>query len=343
MSANEKVLVYECISGGGLAGSGGGDAPPDAGLLAQGVAMRDALAADLLRLDDVAVTCVASRQAPLSAALAGVRRIDADARPAPAADFLAREALLHDRVWVIAPESDDLLATLAVAVGPERWVGCTPPAIRLAASKTATCRRLAAAGIAVPAAWSPGEPEPAGGTHWIVKPDDGAGSVDAHLHADFAQARDDLLARLARGVASTLEEWIDGTPLSLSLLCRDGRAELLSINRQRIVARAGAPVVYEGVDIRSTPVDGPLGRLLAGVAQRIAAAVPGLAGYVGVDLVWRGPAAPGAPDDRRGPIVIEINPRVTCAYVGLSAALGRNLAGEILFARHTEPVSDGLH
>lgn len=339
--------MYECISGGGLAGSGGGDAAADAGLLSQGVAMRDALAADLQQLDDVAVSCVASRQAPLSAALAGVRRIDADAeanaRPAPAADFLAREALLHDHVWVIAPESDDLLATLAVAVGPERWVGCTPPAIRLAASKAATRRRLGAAGIAVPAAWSPGEPEPAAGAHWIVKPDDGAGSVDAHLHADFAQARDDLLARLARGVASTLEEWIDGTPLSLSLLCRDGRAELVSINRQRIVARAGAPVVYEGVDIRSTPVDGPLGRLLAGVARRVAAAVPGLAGFVGVDLVWRGPAAPGAPDDRRGPIVIEINPRVTCAYVGLSAALGRNLAGEILFARHTEPAINGLH
>jgi len=29
-------------------------------------------------------------------------------------------------------------------------------------------------------------------------------------------------------------------------------------------------------------------------------------------------------------VVIEVNPRVTCAYVGLSASLGRNLAAELL-------------
>jgi predicted ATP-grasp superfamily ATP-dependent carboligase len=33
---------------------------------------------------------------------------------------------------------------------------------------------------------------------------------------------------------------------------------------------------------------------------------------------------------RQGPVVIEINPRVTCAYRGLSASLGRNLALELL-------------
>ena len=32
-------------------------------------------------------------------------------------------------------------------------------------------------------------------------------------------------------------------------------------------------------------------------------------------------------------MVIEVNPRVTCAYVGLSSILGRNLAADILRAR----------
>jgi tyramine---L-glutamate ligase len=352
MSAKKKVLVYECISGGGLPGNAAG--APDASLLAQGLAMRDALAADLQRLDHIAVSCVASRHAPLPAAFAGVRCIHAgcDHEAWAAADFVAREARHHDRVWVIAPESDDLLATLAGAVGAERWIGCTTPAIRMTASKSATRQRLAAAGIEVPVSWSPGEPEPPGeleppgepkaakGTGWIVKPDDGAGSVDAQLHAHFATARDDLLARLARGAASTLEAWIAGIPLSLSLLCREGHAELLTINRQRIAAAVGSAVVYQGVDIRVTPVDGPPGQRLAALAQQIAAAVPGLAGYVGVDVVWR---APSPPLDPGGPVVIEINPRVTCAYVGLSAALGRNVAGEILHANDAEPLKHGLH
>jgi probable H4MPT-linked C1 transfer pathway protein len=134
-------------------------------------------------------------------------------------------------------------------------------------------------------------------------------------------------------MATTLEQSIDGVALSLSLLCTDGRAELLTINRQRVVAAPGELLAYHGVEVRAVALDSPDGRVLARLAQRIAQAVPGLAGYVGVDLVWRaagGPAQPG------GPVVIEINPRLTCAYVGLSVALGRNLAGEILRARRTE-------
>ncbi len=63
---------------------------------------------------------------------------------------------------------------------------------------------------------------------------------------------------------------------------------------------------------------------LAGLAQRVAHAIPGLRGFAGIDLVWH---------PERGPVVIEVNPRVTCAYVGLSAALGRNLAAELLADR----------
>ena len=62
-------------------------------------------------------------------------------------------------------------------------------------------------------------------------------------------------------------------------------------------------------------------------AQVLARAVPGLRGYVGVDLVWHA---------QRGPVLIEINPRVTMACVGLSAALGRNLASAVLAAHHGE-------
>jgi tyramine---L-glutamate ligase len=302
--------------------------------------MRNALAADLQRLDKIAVTCVASPAAPLPTALARVRPL----RPAaPALEFLAAEARRHDRVWVIAPESDDMLASLAAAVGRERWVGCSLPAIRLAASKSATRRRLAEHAIAVPAAWQPGDPEPDGDGPWVVKPDDGAGSVDTHLYTDFAEARNDLLRRLAEGRASTLEAWVTGVPLSLSLLCADGHAEVLSINQQRIVARPDAPVAYAGVDIQAVPVDSPNARRLGDLAQRVVAAVPGLAGYVGIDLVWQ----PTSHEDWRRhppePVVIEINPRLTCAYVGLSAALGRNLAGEILVAQAIAPVPHVLH
>jgi len=332
MVAKEKVLIYECISGGDLGSiAAGPNAQVD--LLAQGMAMRNALAADLAQLDHLAVSCVAAPWAPLPAALARVRSVAAESAAGPV-DFLAEAARDYDRVWAIAPESDGLLATLAAAVGRTRWLGCAVPAIHLATSKAATRARLAACHIRVPRSWSPGEPEPRPDAHWVVKPDDGAGTTDTYLHASFPAAQEDLRERLARGVPSTLEAWIDGLPLSLSLLCVDGRAELLSINHQRITARPGEALAYRGVDIRAEPVDCPRGQTLAALANRIAAAVPGLAGYVGVDLVWH---------PLFGPVVLEINPRLTCAYVGLSAALGRNLAGEIMLALQPKVPSHVLH
>ncbi|MDO9599119.1 MAG: ATP-grasp domain-containing protein [Azoarcus sp.] len=330
------MLVYECISGGGLSARDAGDASlalPCTGLLAQGTAMRDALVADLLDLEQLSVSCAAAWYAPLPATLAGAQSLRADAYES-ATDFLALRVHGYDRVWVIAPESDGLLASLVATVGHTRWVGCSPPAIRLAASKSATRSRLAAYGISVPASWRPGETEPPDGSLWIVKPDDGAGCEATRLHADFAQAREDLLGRIAQGLATTLESWVDGIPLSLSLLCADGRAELLSINRQRVTGRPGALLVYHGVDVGTVELGSVEGRRLARLAQEIAAAVPGLAGYVGVDLIWC---------QSGGPVVVEINPRLTCAYVGLSAALGRNLAGEILNARHPEATPHAVH
>lgn len=315
MSARQGVLVYEFISAGGLG------ATADAALLAQGVAMRDALLADLVRLAGCAPATVADGLAPLPAALRAVPTL-APRQGEPALDFLARAARSHELVWVIAPECDGLLLASHGAVGAARWVGCDAAVITVAASKNATLARLAAHGVAVPARWQPGEAEPAGGA-WVVKPDDGAGTVDTVRHAGFAAARDDFLAR----PGATLQSWVEGEPLSLSLLCGPGRTELLAINRQDVTVAADGTVRYGGVHGGAVPLSGEPGRRLAALARHIGAALPGLSGYVGVDLVW---------SPCHGPVVIEVNPRLTCAYVGLSARLGRNLAGEILAARNEE-------
>jgi predicted ATP-grasp superfamily ATP-dependent carboligase len=72
----------------------------------------------------------------------------------------------------------------------------------------------------------------------------------------------------------------------------------------------------------------PLPPDLGARAQRLAVqavqAVPGLHGYVGVDLVLSG-AADGRDDE-----VIEINPRLTTSYVGLRRLARFNLAEAML-------------
>lgn len=282
--------MFEYLSGGGLAGA------DDGSLLAQGLAMRDALVSDLRRIDDCRVTCA---NGPISA-------------DESALEFVARQAASHDRVWVIAPETAGTLEHLHDAVGGARWIGCNAAAIRVAASKRATLEVLARHGVATPLALA------GSATRWVVKPDDGAGAVDNRIHA----SRDDAQAdSLRRETPATIEPWAQGEPLSLSLLCAGGEAELLSINRQRIEVDPHGNVAYRGVIIDAIGRNDARALPLRAMASRVAGALPGLRGFVGVDLVWHA---------ELGPVAVEVNPRLTCAYVGLSAALGRNLAAEVL-------------
>lgn len=327
-----RILVYEFISAGGP-----GVAVPDAcdgtSLLTQGAAMRDALLADLLAIDAFAVSVADAGLAPLARQTARPGRAPALLVPdrciAPA-EWLRRVAPDFDAVWVIAPETADILADLSAAVGTERWIGCSPDAIRLTSSKTATRERLAAHGIPTPVAWAPGRPLPAHGGRWVIKPDDGAGTEHTRIFARFDDARAALDAAPEADRGVTLEGWVEGEPLSLSLLCAGRACELVSVNRQHVAPCADGRVVFAGV---SAAVEPP-SAALATLAERIRAAVPGLRGFVGVDLVR-------SPDG--GVCVIEINPRLTCAYVGLSPQLGRNLAAEVLEAHAPTQPEDGAH
>jgi len=133
------------------------------------------------------------------------------------------------------------------------------------------------------------------------------------LVPDWRAARDRLAADPRELVA---QPWIDGPALSLSLLC-DGRgARLLSCNRQHVRV-AGGRVTLEAIGVNAVA---DRNGQLAQLAGRIAAAVPGLWGYVGVDFVLTS----------QGPVVLEINPRLTTSYCGLRQALGINAAALVL-------------
>ncbi len=308
-----QVFVYEYLSGGGAV-----DDPAAGTLLPQGLAMRDALVADLLasgHCDVTAATCARAGALPSGAAETVAREGETPL------DFVGRVAAQHDAVWVIAPETGGCLADFERVVGAPRWLGCDAHSIAIASSKGATLRHLAAQALATPLAHADGA------AAWVVKPDDGAGSVDTRVHADLAAARADLAARQSRGESAWLEPWVEGQALSLSLLCELGRAELLSVNRQHIRRDDGGALHYEGVAIDVMPALDPRRPPLAQLAARVAAAMPGLRGFVGIDIVW----------PKRGtPVVIEVNPRLTCAFVGLSKRLGRCLAAEVLALQRLE-------
>jgi len=310
-----SVFVYEYLSGGGLPKEQEAD-PDIPHLLAQGRAMRDAIVADLVAIDEIEITC-ATVDGDYPAMASRLRYASPEPQQ-PARDFVRAMARAHDLVWVVAPETDSTLASLAAAVPPEQWIGCERATIALASSKSLTARHLAQADIPVTRPWRPGET--AVGQQWVVKPDDGAGACDTQVFESFTTAERELWRRTEHGKAAVLEPWIEGPALSVSMLCGALGTEVLAINEQDISVDALGNVAFRGVAIDAVDRSSPLGQQVGRLALRVARVLPGLRGYVGCDLV----ATP------QGPVVIEVNPRLTSAYVGLSRRLARNLARDVL-------------
>lgn len=202
-------------------------------------------------------------------------------------------------------------------MGAERWLGCSAEAIEWATRKRATLRRLAQAGIATPLDFE----RDAAVRRWVVKPDDGAGAVDTRVHESAASARADLRERARSMRSASVEPWVEGEAMSLSLICGDAQAEMLSVNRQHLRIDPAGGLHFEGVEPADWPSSDPRRTSLDRLAQQVHRALPGLHGFVGVDLVWHA---------KHGPVAIEVNPRLTCAYVGLSKALGRRLGAELV-------------
>lgn len=313
-----SVFVYEHLSG-------GGEVDGAEALLPMGLAMRDAICADLLALGDYRVSVAHRVRGTGAAGPAGaVQAADGET----VFDFVARESDRHDLTWVVAPETGGLLGRFERLVDPARWLGCSGAAIALAASKRRTLACLSAAGIATPLSFD-GAPET---TRWVVKPDDGAGCIDTKVHPDEESARHDAGKRSRNGCPMTVEPWVEGEAMSLSLLCHGGGSELLSVNRQCIEIDTEGVLSYCGVEVDPLAMRDPRLPVLQRFADTVTRAIPGLRGFVGIDFVWHA---------QRGPVAIEVNPRVTCAYVGLSQALGHNLAAAVIAATHDAEAAHG--
>jgi predicted ATP-grasp superfamily ATP-dependent carboligase len=302
-----KIFVCEFVTGGGLYRE---DLP--ASLAKEGTLMLDAILSGLSRLPGVDVVTTHDCRLPPKHKLSSVSI-------APEQDVWAIwEGCVKaaDAVWPVAPESDDILARLcdlALRHG-KLLLASRPDAVRLAASKYASIKQLTAVGIPVVATFPLSDFHNLNSGPFVAKPDDGISCEGSRIFADMQSLSEwDSQTQIDAYIVQPL---VTGIPASISMLCMNGEAWVLSCNRQ-LIEQVDDSFRYHGSILNDLQAYWTQFELLA---RQVAQAMPGLAGYVGIDVMV----------GDTGIQVLEINPRLTTSFAGLEQAIGRNPAELIL-------------
>lgn len=303
-----KIFVCEYVTGGGLYRE-----PLSLSLMQEGELMLQAVLDGLSTVPEVEVITTRDIRLPCLSAIPAIAiKAEDDVWQVWAACMQQADA-----VWPIAPESGGIMmrmCELVIASG-KRLLASSPDVIRLASSKFETNRTLAAAGVRVVPTVRAQQVASLRQGPWVAKPDDGVSCEDSRVFDNPALLRD-WLGKSGRALSHVVQPFVEGIPASISMVCRDGQSVLLSCNRQLIDIDEVGFHYRGGVlnDLREHWSD------FESVASEVANAIPGLAGYIGIDVIMH----------EHKLFVLEINPRLTTSFAGLKSAMGYNPARLIL-------------
>jgi predicted ATP-grasp superfamily ATP-dependent carboligase len=303
-----RVLVYEFMTASGIGRDPGS---PEHGMYREGRAMRDAVASDFARIAGVEVVALDQFE---------------DDDPEREIWRAAEEC---DWSLIIAPETDGQLDRdcWAVHSSKSRLLGSSVDSIRLTADKLALADHWRTNGVPAPAT-TDREPTACDAFPVVWKPRDGAGSTDTFLIRDrFEHTRALTSRNPVRPMI--LQEYVHGRPASVAFLC--GPRERAPLLPGLQVLSDDGRFNYRGGEL---PIPPALAERAVHLARRAVECVPGLLGYIGVDLVL-GDAEDGSRDS-----AIEINPRLTTSYIGLRALADFNIAEAMLRAARGEELSE---
>jgi tyramine---L-glutamate ligase len=322
-----KIIVYEHVCGGGYAGQ-----PIPADVLAEGFAMLRRVVGDFRAAGREITVLLDSRLADLNPPLKADCAITVF-QPDEPRRLLAQAAKTNDAIYVIAPETDGTLQSmveLAEQTGKLSFNAESSAIARVAdkAAANQVLQRLDAAprtiqlnldddasriGQAVEAKF---------GYPAVFKPVDGVSCSGLSLVKEPNQIPK-ATAKIkshSSGNRFIAQEYVLGTAASVSVLCTGKKAHAVSLNKQNIrLATPDVSSLYLG---GAVPFDHALKREALCLAERVVEAFGGLRGYVGVDMVLA----------KDKPFVLDVNPRLTTSYVGLSLVAGFNVAEAILNA-----------
>ena len=154
----------------------------------------------------------------------------------------------------------------------------------------------------------------------IIKPLVGVDCEDIIIIEDIKDLSYDLEEIFPPNSRIIVQEFIEGTDVSVSLICLDGKAYPISLNEQFVELKNDKGTYLGG----KIPFESEFTQDAFDVAVNACESIEGLNGFVGVDLLI-------ANDDDIYPVyLLELNSRFTTPYVGLRKITDFNITKTII-------------
>jgi tyramine---L-glutamate ligase len=306
-----RLFICEFITGGGLQ-----DKELPDGLAREGNMMLEAVLTDLLQTGSTDI--ITTRDDRLDEISLPVKQIVIEGDIYSCWQSCMDDA---DAVLIIAPESEDILFNLTLMAEQSECylLGSSSGSVQISGSKLKTANLLHKNNITcIETSALEDKTIHESQNGWVIKPDDGVGAEDCYFCTDRDEV--DELKTSINTENFVIQEYVPGVPASFSMICHQGKAQLLACNKQMFRFDPDSPTAKG--ELQGLVINGMLEKwdMFNTVAQNIARADTGLWGYIGVDLIVT----------EAGAVVVEINPRLTTSYVGLRRSLSLNPAELIL-------------
>jgi tyramine---L-glutamate ligase len=316
-----RILLYEHACGGGLV-------TPDPSVLTEGYSMLRAVASDFKRAGHQVTVFLDANLSKLNPTLDADFVVPVLSLFEPQR-FLKTLASVNDAIYVIAPETHQTLQSLVQTVEEtgKTSLNCPSDSIRKASNKAILYDSLKKLDLPAPETVKINATDSLAdikraikgrlGFPLVLKPLDGVSCGGLYLIKDSSQL--EAATQKPQNGGFIAQEYLKGRDASVSLLCTGTKALPISLNRQNVTL-AGPNLMssYEGGCV---PFNHPQKKKAFKIAQKIAVYF-GLKGYVGIDFVLTEEAA----------FAVDVNPRLTTSYVGLSKTANFNAAQGIVDA-----------
>lgn len=322
-----RIVVYEYVSGGGYT-----EQPIPPSVLSEGFAMLRTVVCGFAAAGHEVTVLLDSRISQLNPPLSADCIIPVS-KPQEALKSLSALSKINDAYHVIAPETGQTLRSIVELVEQTGKVSlnCESSAIGKVSDKAFLFGELQKLGFAprtavLSLADSVDETRQVLKSKLsfplVLKPADGVSCGGLSLVTQESQL-EKAVEKIKAATQSNrfiAQEFINGKAASVSLLCTGKKALAVSLNKQNInLAAPDADSSYQG---GAVPYQYWLVQDSFRIAEKAVETFAGLRGYVGVDLVLT----------EHKPYIVDVNPRLTTSFVGLSKVANFNVAEAILNA-----------